>query len=596
MRIDGFDFELDDFQAEALEYISNGKSVVVCAPTGAGKTCIAEFAIQKALKNSERIFYTTPLKALSNQKFRDFGKKYGENNVGLLTGDTSINRDAPIVVMTTEVFRNMLYGTTFGSVKDNIKNVKYVVLDEVHYMNDEQRGTVWEESIIYCPTDIQIIALSATVANSQELVDWINTVHTNTEHVYTNFRPVPLRFFYYDSSQMGFIAPLMTPEGRINKKLRPQKNTKDFRRKLPQKSIVKDVVATLHKKSMLPAIYFTFSRKKCNEQMEKCAGLSLLTPQERQEIRILVDEYLIENPYLANNEHLEYILNGVAAHHAGLLPSWKVLVEKLFQKGLIKVVFATETLAAGINMPARTCVISAISKRTDSGHRKLTANEFLQMSGRAGRRGMDDVGYVVITSTPFETPEDVYELAISDSDNLESRFSPSYSMVTNLLQRFSLDEAKELVLKSFGYYSSTERLTPFYLELDEATQKIEEIKTFKCFKGAKIEDILEFNKRKNIYVEFRNIYKTLKKQAHQTKRKNAPEVEEYEQKVKDLYRSMSAIPCNDCKLYKKHIRDLELLERFQKRAKQLNNKIEYEKDVYWKQFLAHKKVLQNYGY
>ena len=596
MRIDGFDFELDDFQAEALEYISNGKSVVVCAPTGAGKTCIAEFAIQKALKNSERIFYTTPLKALSNQKFRDFGKKYGENNVGLLTGDTSINRDAPIVVMTTEVFRNMLYGTTFGSVKDNIKNVKYVVLDEVHYMNDEQRGTVWEESIIYCPTDIQIIALSATVANSQELVDWINTVHTNTEHVYTNFRPVPLRFFYYDSSQMGFIAPLMTPEGRINKKLKPQKNTKDFRRKLPQKSIVKDVVATLHKKSMLPAIYFTFSRKKCNEQMEKCAGLSLLTPQERQEIRILVDEYLIENPYLANNEHLEYILNGVAAHHAGLLPSWKVLVEKLFQKGLIKVVFATETLAAGINMPARTCVISAISKRTDSGHRKLTANEFLQMSGRAGRRGMDDVGYVVITSTPFETPEDVYELAISDSDNLESRFSPSYSMVTNLLQRFSLDEAKELVLKSFGYYSSTERLTPFYLELDEATQKIEEIKTFKCFKGAKIEDILEFNKRKNIYVEFRNIYKTLKKQAHQTKRKNAPEVEEYEQKVKDLYRSMSAIPCNDCKLYKKHIRDLELLERFQKRAKQLNNKIEYEKDVYWKQFLAHKKVLQNYGY
>ena len=596
MRIDGFDFELDDFQAEALEYISNGKSVVVCAPTGAGKTCIAEFAIQKALKNSERIFYTTPLKALSNQKFRDFGKKYGENNVGLLTGDTSINRDAPIVVMTTEVFRNMLYGTTFGSVKDNIKNVKYVVLDEVHYMNDEQRGTVWEESIIYCPTDIQIIALSATVANSQELVDWINTVHTNTEHVYTNFSPVPLRFFYYDSSQMGFIAPLMTPEGRINKKLRPQKNTKDFRRKLPQKSIVKDVVATLHKKSMLPAIYFTFSRKKCNEQMEKCAGLSLLTPQEKQEIRILVDEYLAENPYLANNEHLEYILNGVAAHHAGLLPSWKVLVEKLFQKGLIKVVFATETLAAGINMPARTCVISAISKRTDSGHRKLTANEFLQMSGRAGRRGMDDVGYVVITSTPFETPEDVYELAISDSDNLESRFSPSYSMVTNLLQRFSLDEAKELVLKSFGYYSSTERLTPYYLELDEATQKIEEIQAFKCFKGAKIEDILEFNKRKNIYVEFRNIYKTLKKQAHQTKRKNAPEVAEFEQKVKALYNSMSAIPCNDCKLYKKHVKDLELLERFQKRAKQLNNKIEYEKDVYWKQFLAHKKVLQNYGY
>ena len=596
MRVEGFDFVLDDFQAEALEYINNGKSVVVCAPTGAGKTCIAEFAIQRALKNGQRLFYTTPLKALSNQKFRDFGQKYGENNVGLLTGDTSINREAPIVVMTTEVFRNMLYGTAFGSVKDNVKNVKYVVLDEVHYMNDEQRGTVWEESIIYCPTDIQIIALSATVANSQELVDWINTVHQNTEHVYTDFRPVPLRFFYYDSSKMGYLAPLMTPEGILNNKLRQEKNTKDFRRKLPQKSAVKDVVATLHKKEMLPAIYFTFSRKKCNEQMEKCSGLSLLTLEEQQQVKQIVNEYLTENPYLANNEHIEYILQGVAAHHAGLLPGWKVLVEKLFQKGLIKVVFATETLAAGINMPARTCVISAISKRTDSGHRKLTANEFLQMSGRAGRRGMDDVGYVVITSTPFESAQDVYELATSSSDDLESRFAPGYSMVTNLLQRFSLDEAKELILKSFGYFSSAKRLTPYYLELDETNQKMEKIREFKCFKGAKIEDILEFNKRKNIYVEFRNIYKTLKRQAQKTKRKNAPEVEEYEQKVKALYQSMSQMACCDCKLYKKHIKDLELLERFQKRAKQLNSQIAYEHDVYWKQFLAHRKVLQDFGY
>ncbi|MBQ3819811.1 DEAD/DEAH box helicase, partial [bacterium] len=192
-----FPFEPDEFQKEAFNIIDEGKSVVVCAPTGAGKTVIAEHAIHKAIKDGTRLFYTTPLKALSNQKYYDFSQKYGSDRVGLLTGDTSINRGAQIVVMTTEVFRNMLYGTNFGSVSDNMKEVRYVVLDEVHYMNDEQRGTVWEESIIYCPTNVQIIALSATVANADELTDWINTVHSRTELVNTDFRPVPLRFYYF---------------------------------------------------------------------------------------------------------------------------------------------------------------------------------------------------------------------------------------------------------------------------------------------------------------------------------------------------------------------------------------------------------------
>ena len=203
-----FPFELDDFQKDACNFIDEGKSVVVCAPTGAGKTVIAQHAIHRALQEGKRIFYTTPLKALSNQKYYDFGERYGQDKVGLLTGDTSINRNAQIVVMTTEVFRNMLYGTNFGSVTDNMKEVKYVVLDEVHYMNDEQRGTVWEESIIYCPTNVQIIALSATVANAQELTDWINTVHSKTELVDTDFRPVPLRFYYFDSSQPTRLLPL----------------------------------------------------------------------------------------------------------------------------------------------------------------------------------------------------------------------------------------------------------------------------------------------------------------------------------------------------------------------------------------------------
>ena len=489
-----FPFELDDFQKEACDYITNGKSVVVCAPTGAGKTVIAQHAIHCALRDGKRVFYTTPLKALSNQKFSDFSEQYGSDKVGLLTGETSFNGDAQIVVMTTEVFRNMLYGTNFGSVKDNMKEVRYVILDEVHYMNDEQRGTVWEESIIYCPTNVQIIALSATVANADKLTEWINTVHSKTELVNTDFRPVPLRFYYFDSSQPHTILPLLTPSGALNSKIRPEK--KQFSRGKPvsKRNTVKDVIRVLHEKDMLPAIYFTFSRKKCDEQMEKCAELCLVTPREQEEIRQIVDDYIAENPYLYKNKHIEYLLLGVASHHAGLLPGWKILVEKLFQKGLIKVVFATVTLAAGINMPARSTVISSISKRTDNGHRTLTPSEFLQMSGRAGRRGMDEIGYVTIVGTAFQTPDEVAELVLSDANPLESKFSPSYSMVLNLLQRFTLEEAKELVLKSFGYFSSNSRVEPLLKQQAENQKMIDECNSFRCYCNRTNQDLSHSDK------------------------------------------------------------------------------------------------------
>ena len=356
-----FPFELDDFQKEACEIIDNGESVVVCAPTGAGKTVIAQHAINNALKQGCRIFYTTPLKALSNQKFYDFCEQYGADKVGLLTGDTSINRGAQIVIMTTEVFRNMLYGTNCGAVADNLKDVRYVVLDEVHYMNDEQRGTVWEESIIYCPTNIQIIALSATVANCDELTNWINTVHSKTKLVNTDFRPVPLRFFYFDSSQPYKLLPLLTPDGKLNNKIKPEKPQWARGKDKRKKTYVKQIIQNLADNDMLPAIYFTFSRKKCDEQMEKCSGLGLNTRKEQEEIKAFIEEFIAENPHLYGNKHIEYLIQGVASHHAGLLPAWKNLVEKQKQKGLIKVVFATETLAAGINMPARSTVISSTS-------------------------------------------------------------------------------------------------------------------------------------------------------------------------------------------------------------------------------------------
>ena len=591
-----FPFELDDFQKDACNCISAGKSVVVCAPTGAGKTVIAEHAIHKALEEDKKVFYTTPLKALSNQKYNDFSEKYGIDKVGLLTGDTSINRGAQIVVMTTEVFRNMLYGTNFGSVTDNLKDVRYVILDEVHYMNDEQRGTVWEESIIYCPTNVQIIALSATVANADKLTEWINTVHSKTELINTDFRPVPLRFYYFDSSQRDRLLPLLTPNGTLNKKIKSER--KEFHRGKPvqKKHVVKDVIRNLYNQDMLPAIYFTFSRKKCDEQMEKCAELDLITPAERTEIQRIIDDYIAENPYLYRNKHIEFLLQGVASHHAGLLPGWKVLVEKLFQKGLIKVVFATETLAAGINMPARSTVISSISKRTDSGHRTLTPSEFLQMSGRAGRRGMDEIGYVVIVGTAFQTPEEVAELVLSDANPLESKFSPSYSMVLNLLQRFSLEEAKELVLKSFGYFSSNYRLEPL-IKLREFNQdKINECNAFECWCKRSTDDLLEYNKVRDLYVQNRKTLKVIQKQEKKKNRPLSPEIIEFANKTKELLNKMHSYECDTCKLFKKHMKTVDVLFRYLSKQKQLDKEMERQKDIFWNKFLAHRSVLSEYGY
>ena len=590
-----FPFELDEFQKDACNCIDNGESVVVCAPTGAGKTVIAQHAIHRALEQGLRVFYTTPLKALSNQKFYDFGEKYGTEKVGLLTGDTSINRNAQIVVMTTEVFRNMLYGTNFGAVADNMKDVRYVVLDEVHYMNDEQRGTVWEESIIYCPTNVQIIALSATVANAQELTDWINTVHSKTELVDTDFRPVPLRFFYFDSSQPYKLLPLLTPSGQLNKKIKPEK--RDFhrgKRKSPKSPVV-DVVRNLYQSDMLPAIYFTFSRKKCDEQMERCASLELVTREEQAQIKQFIDEYIAEYPHLYNNKHLDYLMCGVASHHAGLLPAWKNLVEKLFQKGLIKVVFATETLAAGINMPARTTVISSTSKRTDSGHRMLTASEFLQMSGRAGRRGMDEVGYVVIVGTQFQTPEEVAELVLSDANPLESRFAPGYSMVLNLLQRFSLDEAKELILKSFGYFSSGSRLQPLLKQYDLNEAEIKQ-RDFVCPFKLTDADLHEYDKMRHIYVQNRQTYKKILKQEKNKNRPLSEEVIQFGQQNKELLNKMHNYRCDTCKLYKKHSKNVEVIARIYARQHKLEKEMDRQRDIFWNKFLSHRSVLIDFGY
>ena len=451
-----FPFALDRFQLQAVDALNQGNSVVVCAPTGSGKTLIGEYAIHRAIRQQRRVFYTTPLKALSNQKYRDFRAEFGEENVGLLTGDISINRDAPVVVMTTEIFRNMLYGTRIGEVGTSTIGLEAVVLDECHYMNDKQRGTVWEESIIYCPPHVQLVALSATVANSQQLTDWISAVHGATELIYSDFRPVPLEFHFVNPKG---ILPLLDPHtAKLNPKLKSSKPSGN--RKSDDIPSIGFVVSKLAEREMLPAIYFIFSRRGCDKAVADMAMLKLVNEVESAQLKLRIDDFLAKNPEAARAGQVEPLYRGVAAHHAGILPAWKVLVEELFGLGLIKVVFATETLAAGINMPARTTVISSLSKRTDQGHRLLTASEFLQMAGRAGRRGKDVVGYVVATQTRFEGAKEASDFATSAPDPLVSQFTPTYGMVLNLLQTHTLEEARELVERSFGQFTKTLHLQP----------------------------------------------------------------------------------------------------------------------------------------
>jgi superfamily II RNA helicase len=502
-----FPFPLDEFQTDAIAALDAGKSVVVCAPTGSGKTLIGEYAIYRALASQQRVFYTTPLKALSNQKLRDFRDRFGADQVGLLTGDISVNRNAPILVMTTEIFRNMLYGTAIGAVGASLDDVQAVVLDECHYMNDRQRGTVWEESIIYCPPEIQLVGLSATVDNSDQLTDWISQVHGPTELIYSDFRPVPLQFHFCKTN--GLFPLLNTKQTKINARLKP----KGGKKRRPETPHLPYVLSQLQQRDMLPAIYFIFSRKGCDRAVADVSQMRLVTDDEAALLKSYIDEFLSRNPDAGRTGQVDALYCGIAAHHAGILPAWKSLVEELFQMGLIKVVFATETLAAGINMPARTTVISSLSKRTDRGHRLLTASEFLQMAGRAGRRGMDELGHVVTVQTRFEGASEAAYLATSRPDPLVSQFTPSYGMVLNLLQTHSAEEAQELIERSFGQYLAT-------LHLQPQQQAIADLKNHIATQEAKLNTVdqaalAEYQKLQERLREERRLLKTLMQQAQQ---------------------------------------------------------------------------------
>lgn len=508
-----FPFKLDDFQTQAIAALDAGQSVVVCVPTGSGKTLVGEYAIYQALARGNRVFYTTPLKALSNQKFRDFRQQFGEEKVGLLTGDASFNRDAPVLVMTAEIFRNMLYGTPIGQVGTSLENVTAVILDECHYMNDSQRGTVWEESIVYCPPDIQLIALSATIANASQLARWIDRVHGPTVPIESDFRPIPLEFHF--STIKGLFPLLNSQQTQLNPRLKVRKYKRNHKHKRRVRRedcpTLAQVTAQLQKREMLPAIYFIFSRRGCDQAVSQMDSVNLANAAEAAELKRRINDFLARNPNAARAGQLEPLHRGIAAHHAGILPAWKSLVEELFQAGLVKVVFATETLAAGINMPARTTVLSSISKRTDRGHRLLTASEFLQMAGRAGRRGMDEIGYVVTVQTPFEGAKDAASLALKDADPLVSQFTPNYGMVLNLLQTHSIDEAKELLERSFAQYVAALNLAPEQQAIADLTTELAKLDVELA--PIKVQQFANYEKLRERLREERRLLKTLQQQA-----------------------------------------------------------------------------------
>jgi ATP-dependent RNA helicase HelY len=466
-----YDFALDPFQIDACRALEGGDGVLVAAPTGSGKTVVGEFAVHLALAHGQKCFYTTPIKALSNQKYTDLVRRYGADNVGLLTGDNSVNGEAPVVVMTTEVLRNMLYA---GS--RTLTGLAYVVMDEVHYLADRFRGAVWEEVIIHVPDSVRIVALSATVSNAEEFGEWLQEVRGDTTVIVDEHRPVPLWQHMLVGNRMYDLF-VDDDHAKVNPELRRialeeirrvkvnqgrrtghRRQSRPTRFRPPARS---DVIERLDRAGLLPAITFIFSRAACDAAVNQClyAGIRLTSKEEAEEIRAYVQDRTADIAeedlrILGYGEWLAGLERGLAAHHAGMLPSFKEIVEDLFVRGLIKAVFATETLALGINMPARSVVIEKLDKWNGEAHADLTPGEYTQLIGRAGRRGIDIEGHAVVVWSPGVDPGSVAGLASTRTYPLNSSFSPSYNMAVNLVGAVGVERARTLLEESFAQFQA----------------------------------------------------------------------------------------------------------------------------------------------
>ncbi|MFH5210385.1 DEAD/DEAH box helicase [Antrihabitans sp. NCIMB 15449] len=497
-------FPLDPFQVQSCVALENGHGVLVCAPTGAGKTVVGEFAVHLALAAGTKCFYTTPIKALSNQKFADLTARYGRGSVGLLTGDQSINPDAPVVVMTTEVLRNMLYASSTA-----LRGLAFVVMDEVHFLADRFRGAVWEEVILHLPEDVRLVSLSATVSNAEEFGAWMETVRGNTTIVVDETRPIPLWQHILVGKRMFDLFDTKAQAGRPNAGVVVDQ---ELVRHLKQKRALErsgsweqsgrsggrgrsnprqnfrpvsrpDVIAKLDDEGLLPAITFIFSRAGCDAALNQClrSRLELTTPEQVEEISSVIAKHTAELPkadldVLGYWEWRDALERGLAAHHAGMLPAFRHTVEELFVKGLVRAVFATETLALGINMPARTVVLERLVKYNGETHADLTPGEYTQLTGRAGRRGIDVEGHAVVLWHPDLDATEVAGLASTRTYPLRSSFRPGYNMTINLIDRMGADDSRALLERSFAQFQADKSVVGAVRGIDRNVRDLEQLR------------------------------------------------------------------------------------------------------------------------
>ncbi len=594
----GYNFAFDDFQLAGCHSLEDGKSVLVAAPTGAGKTIVGEFATFLAEHYGNRCFYTTPIKALSNQKYQELVEVYGESEVGLLTGDSSINSGARIVVMTTEVLRNMIYAE-----KGAIDQLGYVVMDEVHYLADKFRGAVWEEILIHLPERIQVVSLSATVSNAEEFGEWLKTVRGETEVVLSEIRPVPL----YQHILIGNrILDLFVDDGRVNPEISrlernsikrvPSGSWKESKFSTIKNLTRPEVVEKLKARGFLPAIYFIFSRAGCDAAVTSCIkeGLSLTNSEEKTAIREVIADRTHELPVedfgvLGFYEWSAALERGIASHHAGLLPMFKETVEELFQNGLLKVVFATETLALGINMPARSVVLEKLVKWNGETHSIITPGEYTQLTGRAGRRGIDIEGNALIMWSEQIDSGTAAGLASTRTYPLKSSFNPTYNMSANLIARFGQEKARESLGASFAQFQADKAVVGLAKQIAKNNQSIANIL------GEALCHLGDFNE----YMEYRYEIRRLETQYSQRRNYSGSRKAHHaqiEERISEQRRLMKAHPCHQCPDRESHARTAEKAERLRKETAGLAARMESRTNVIPKTFDLVNSVLVELDY
>ena len=597
--IDQFEFGFDDFQILACHAVEDGKGVLVAAPTGAGKTVVGEFAAFSALAHGKKCFYTTPIKALSNQKFHEFVARFGEDRVGLLTGDTNINSEADVLVMTTEVLRNMLYANS-----TTLKNLGSVVMDEVHYLADKSRGAVWEEVLIHLMESVQVISLSATVSNAEEFGEWLGEVRGSTEVIVSEIRPIPLYQHVLIGNRM---IDLFTEPGRINpeilglerealRRVKAPRNRRDRYDDSDSRLSRPEIIEKLQRQNLLPAITFIFSRVGCDSAVKQClqAGIRLTSMEERVEIARTAQKYtqnLAEEDLevLGYRDWLTALERGIAAHHAGLLPSFKAAVEDLFKRGLVKAVFATETLALGINMPARTVVLEKLMKWNGEAHVSITPGEYTQLTGRAGRRGIDIEGNAVVQWSPTVDSATAAGLASTRTYPLRSSFAPTYNMSINLIARFGRERARGSLESSFAQFQADRAVVGLVRQIRKnGSAAAELMESAQCHLG-------DFSDYSRIRIDIKEIEKLLSKREGRKTFDNRQRAH-MESELDGLRRAIRSHPCHPCSDRETHARFAERADRLHRESEGLRARVENRTHVIAKTFDRICDVLAHLGY